>query len=188
VRGVVGIGALYRFAQANLFLNGLCRLSNVLRGKRLLGAVNVRTRLAGQLIGRLYGISDIAGYAFPISGWAPGSVEPELLAERLEKGFDWTSVQVWLDMARWSKGDGFDHAEAWKGTDIPLLVISGDLDHLMPPDDARAAYDASGSADRTLMELEPWSTGLHWGHLDLVSGMHAPEHVWRPVADWMGER
>jgi pimeloyl-ACP methyl ester carboxylesterase len=188
VRGVVGIGALFRFAQANRFLNGLCRISHVLRGKRILGNVNVRTRLAGQLLGRLYGITDIAGYAFPISGWAPGSVEPELLAERLEKGFDWTSVQVWLDMARWSFTDRFDFAEEWRQTDVPLLCISGDLDHLMPPADARAAFDESGSSDRTLLELEPWTTGLHWGHLDLISGTNAPTHVWTPILDWMGRR
>ncbi len=188
VRGVVGIGALYKFGQANRFLHWLCKLSTVTRGKRLLGNVSVRTRLAGQVLGRLYNITDVAGYAFPVSGWAPGSVEPELLAERLERGFDWTSGNVWLDMARWSASDRFDFGDDWRRTDVPLLVISGDLDHLMPPADARAAFDESGSRDKTLLELEPWTTGRHWGHLDLVSGRFAPEHLWTPLRAWLAER
>jgi hypothetical protein len=69
-----------------------------------------------------------------------------------------------------------------------LLVVSGDLDALMPPADARAAFDESGSADKTLIELEPWTTGLHWGHLDLISGIHAPEHCWEPIRSWMASR
>ncbi len=188
VRGVVGIGALYKFAQANRFLHWVCRASTVMRGKRLLGKVSVRTRLAGQVLGRLYNVSDIAGYAFPVSGWAPGSVEPELLAERLERGFDWTSGHVWLDMARWGSTDRFEFAEPWSRTDVPLLVVSGDLDHLMPPADARAAFDESGSRDKTLLELEPWTTGRHWGHLDLISGRAAPEHLWAPLRAWLESR
>jgi len=188
VRGVVGLGALFRFAQANKALNLLCRLSTTLRGQRVLGALTVRTRLAGQLLGRLYSISDVAGYAFPISGWAPGSIEPDLLAERLERGFDWTSLQVWLTMARWGSTGEFDYEVAWSKTDVPLLVVAGDLDHLMLPEDARVAYDVSGSSDRTLVVLDDYSTGHHWGHLDLIIGRAAPEHSWPLLRDWMQAR
>ena len=85
VRGVVGIGAIYHFAQHNRVVNWLTRASHLARARGVFGALSVRTRLAGRVMGRLYGISDIAGYAFPVSGWAPGSLEPELLAERLER-------------------------------------------------------------------------------------------------------
>lgn len=188
MRGVIGIGALFRFARANRALQLLCRLSDLTRVRPLLGAMNVRTRLAGKLLGQLYGISDIAGYAFPISGWAPGSIEPDLLAERLERGFDWTSMHVWMDMARWGTSGRFDYEEAWGQTRVPLLVIAGDLDHLMLPEDARAAYDLSGSPDRTLVLLDDYGTGVHWGHLDLVLGKHAPQHVWPLIRDWMRAR
>lgn len=188
MRGVVGIGALFRFAQANRTLHWLCRLSNLMKGRKLLGGLTVRTRLAGQIIGRLYGISDIAGYAFPVSGWAPDSIEPELLAERLEKGFDWTSLHVWLDMARWGATGAFDYEAAWKEEKVPVLVIAGDLDHLMPPDDAKVAYDLAGGADKTWMLLDPWHTGLHWGHLDLILGKAAPRWVWGPIDEWMSAR
>jgi pimeloyl-ACP methyl ester carboxylesterase len=191
MRGVVGIGAMFRFAQANRMLNALCQLSGVLRlgqSSPVLGALNVRTRLAGRLIARLYSITDVAGYAFPISGWAPGSVEPEILAERLERGFDWTSLHVWLEMARWGVDGTFDYEEAWRRTVVPLLVIAGDLDHLMLPEDARSAYDCSPGPDRTLRVLDDYTTGVHWGHIDLLLGRHAPDHVWPLVADWMRGR
>lgn len=188
-RGVVGIGALYSFAQANRTLKVLCQLSEVLKpASGVLGAMNVRTRLAGRLLGKLYGISDLAGYAFPISGWAPGSIEPDLLAERLEHGFDWTSLNVWMDMARWGASGQFEHDEAWGRTDTPLLVLAGDLDHLLPPGDARVAYERSGSKDKQFTVLDDYHTGHHWGHLDLISGTHAPRWVWEPVRAWMRER
>jgi hypothetical protein len=71
---------------------------------------------------------------------------------------------------------------------VPLLVIAGDPDHLMLPDDARVAYDLSGSTDRTLRIFDDYTTGLHWGHLDLVVGTEAPRHVWPLLRDWMVER
>ncbi len=194
--GMIGIGALYSFAQANRTLKALCQLSTLLgnagrlgqTSAGLVGALNVRMRLAGRLIGRLYSISDIAGYAFPISGWAPGSVEPEQLAERLERGFDWTSLNVWLEMARWGAGGTFDYDQEWGALDVPLLVVAGDLDHLMLPDDARVAYDRSGSTDKTWMLLDDYSTGHHWGHLDMISGKYARRWVWEPIASWIRAR
>lgn len=188
LRGVVGIGAIFRFAQANRTLNWLCKASAMMRGRSVLGGLSVRTRLAGQLLGRLYGISDIAGYTFPISGWAPGSIEPELLAERLERGFDWTSLNVWLDMAKWGASGAFEYEEAWRSTQVPLLVIAGDLDHLMPPEDAKVAHDLAGGPDRSWMLLDTWSTGLHWGHLDLIMGKDARRWVWEPTAAWLEAR
>ncbi len=196
VRGVVGLGAVYRFGQTNRVIGWLARASHFIAANRgfgvnprgALGALSVKTRFAGQVVGRLFSFIDAAGYALPVSGWAPGSIEPELLAERLERGFDWTSLHVWLDMSCWAAGDELDYEAAWRATDVPLLVITGDLDHFMPPADARAAFDESGSSDRELLNLEPWNTGSHWGHLDLVSGTAAPEQVWQPILAWLGER
>jgi pimeloyl-ACP methyl ester carboxylesterase len=190
VRGVVGIGAVFRFAQANRVLHWLCRASHLAAGSpgATLGPVSVRTRLAGRFLAKVHAVSDLAGYGLPVSGWAPGSIEPELLAERLDRGFDWTTLQVWLDMARWGSTGRFDFEDAWARVDVPLLVVAGDLDHLAPPADARSAFDASGSRDRKFVLLDDWSTGYHWGHLDLVLGKRAPVHAWPLLADWLAAR
>jgi pimeloyl-ACP methyl ester carboxylesterase len=187
VRGVVGIGALFRFAAANPALRALCHLTEALRVGPL-GKLQVRTRLAGRVLARLYSLSDIAGYALPVSGWAPGSIEEDVLAERLERGFDWTSAAVWFEMARWGARGRFAHEGAWKQCEVPVLVTAGDLDHLALPEEARLAYDLSGSRDRTWRAFGLEDTGHRWGHLDLVLGRHAPAHVWPFVADWLRAR
>ena len=51
---------------------------------------------------------------------------------------------------------------------VPLLVILGDFDHLVPPEDGRAAWERSGSEDKTLLLLDDFHHDVHWGHLDLV--------------------
>lgn len=185
--GVVGIGALYRFGQANWLLGLLARQSWENRAF-ILRHLTFRTRSLGWLLARLYAVSDIAGYTFPISGWWPGSVEPELLHERLVRGFDWTSARVWLEMGRWAATGTFDYDEAWRHTDVPLLVMAGDEDHLMPPDDARVAYDHSGSADKTLVVLNDYEHEVHWGHLDIILGRAAPRVVWPILEGWLRER
>ncbi len=186
--GVIGIGALFRFGQANPAMAMLTRATHALRELPIMGRFQVRTQLAGQLIGKLYGLSDATGYAVPLSGWWPGSLEPEILQERLRDGFDWTSVTVWQEMSRWAAEGRVDFEDAWTRTDLPLLVLLGDRDHLLPPQDGRAAYDLSGSQDKTLRIFDDWHDEVHWGHLDLVLGKKAPDHVWPVLAAWMAAR
>ena len=112
----------------------------------------------------------------------------EFLEERLKKGFDWSSLSVWHEMARFSADSGFDYDTDWQRSDLPLLVMAGDRDHLMPPEEARIAYERSGSTDKTFVELDDWSHGHHWGHLDLVLGRHAPAHSWPLLHEWMCRR
>lgn len=187
-RGVVGIAALYRFGQANPVIGALARATHAMRDLPIMGRFQVRTQMAGHLIARLYGLSDVTGYAVPLSGWWPGSIEPELLEERLREGFDWTSVTVWQEMSRWAAEGRFEYDEAWARTNVPLLVMLGDRDHLLPPDDGRVAYDRSGSADRTLHLFDDWNHEVHWGHLDLILGRYARKHVWPTLERWLKER
>ena len=184
-RGVVGIGGVYVFARQNPTLRTLARLTHA---SPSLGGLQIRTKVVGEIIGRLYGLSDTLGYGFPISGWWPGSVEPEILAERLSVGFDWTSLTVWNEMCRWSATGAFDYDAAWRALDVPLLVVLGDKDVLVPPDDGRLAFDRSGSRDKSLEIFDDFAHETHWGHLDLVLGRSAPAHVWPRVSSWMEAR
>jgi hypothetical protein len=56
------------------------------------------------------------------------------------------------------------------------------------PQDGRLAYDRSGSDDKTLMILDDYQHQAHWGHLDLILGRHARQHVWQTIHDWMHPR
>ena len=188
VRGIVGIGALYLFGQANPLVGTMARLSWAARDTVLMKRLQVRTKLAGHVIARLYGLADATGYAIPLSGWWPGSIEPELLEERILNGFDWTSINIWMEMSRWATTGRFDYDEAWSHTDVPLLVLLGDKDHLLPPADGRVAWERSGSHDKQVRIFDDWHDEVHWGHLDLILGRYAPRHVWPALESWMRER
>jgi polyhydroxyalkanoate synthase len=188
VAGIVHLAGVYSFASKNRTIRALAKAS--LAGEKLLIAnrVHVSTGWAGRVIGRLYGLADTAGFGFPLAGWAPGSVERDLLEERLRLGFDWTSLEVWLQMSRWALGERFAYADAFEKLDVPLLVMAGNADPLLHPEDAKKCFEGSGSRDKTFVELEPFEHEVHWGHLDLVLGKRAPDLVWPRIVGWLNAR
>jgi polyhydroxyalkanoate synthase subunit PhaC len=188
VSGLVHLAGVFSFARRNATLRALARLTLAAEPVLRAAPIRVGTGWAGDLIGRLYAISDIAGFGFPISGWTPGSMERELLAERLALGFDWTSTEVWLEMSRWATGAPFGYRAAFAELDVPLLVVAGDHDPLVTPGDARECFDCSGSRDKRLVVFDAFEHGVHWGHVDLILGREAPRVVWPVVVDWLVER
>ncbi len=186
--GVLGLAAIYGFGKGNPLIRAACEATHRLSQVPVLGSIQVRSRLLGRVMGKLYNVTDLAGYTVPLSGWWPGSVEPELLAERLEHGFDWTSLKVWQEMSRWASDGTFDYDDAWHTTDLPLFVGLGDKDHLLPPEDGQLAFTRSGSQDKTLVLFDDWHHGTHWGHLDIILGKDAPAQVWPTLHAWMAER
>ena len=64
----------------------------------------------------------------------------------------------------------------------------GDRDSMLFPEEGTAAYERSGSKDRTLKILDDRDGLTHWGHLDIVLGKQAPVHVWTFIHQWMAER
>jgi len=187
-RGVIGIGAVYRFGRTGPLLPALCRLTHRVPKAKALGRIQIHTGLSGKVLSRLFPLMNSAAYWAPMAGWWPGSIERELAAERMSEGFDWIPVRIWKEMSEWAATDTVPWDGAWRGTDVPVLVILGDKDSMQHPDDGRAAYDRSGSQDRTLKIFNDWDDGHHFGHLDLVLGCHAPEHVWPAIDAWMAER
>ncbi len=185
IAGLVSIAGVWTFATRNRFMRGIARIS--LRAERAVpfGRVAVRTRPMGHLIARRAGLSDwVCGWA-PFSGWTPGSVEHDLLRERVRKGFDWTSAAMWLQLARWARGEPFAYAEAFAELQRPVVFVAGDRDALLHPDDARTGFEASKSPDKELWVFERAQHGGHWGHLDLILGTRAPEIVWPRLCDWL---
>jgi pimeloyl-ACP methyl ester carboxylesterase len=183
--GLVHLAGIYTFATTNRTLRALGRLTLAWEPLLRLAPVRLHTRWSGDLIARLYAITDVMGYGAPIAGWAPESIERELLAERLVEGFDWTSVEVWLQMSRWAQGEPLSYREAFARTDVPLLVVVGDADPLVREQDARSCLAGSGSTDKELVVFDAFEHGGHWGHVDLILGRRAPEVVWPKLADWM---
>ncbi len=188
LRGLVHLAGVYTFATRNRTLRGIARLTLAAEPALRAAPLRMRTRWAGDLIARLYAVTDIAGYGAPIAGWVPDSMERELLEERLTLGFDWTSVEVWLQMSRWALGEPLQYRQAFAEVDVPLLVVVGDHDPLVRPADARNCFEGSGSTDKTLLLFDAFEHQVHWGHVDLILGRTAPEEVWPRLGAWLAER
>jgi polyhydroxyalkanoate synthase subunit PhaC len=187
-RGVIGLGAVFHFAQGNQFLRMICHITDQIFSSKRLGNLQVRTRVGGDFLSSIYGLVDIAGFIFPISGWWPDSIEHHILEERLQKGFDWTSFEVWKEMSKWATTQKFPYQQKWQQINIPLFVILGDCDHLLTPVDGRVAYDLSHSRDKELLLLNNLDHKRHWGHVDITIGKDALDYVWKPIGDWMLKR
>ncbi len=199
VAGVIGLAGLFRFGSNPAmralagFVGGLARLNPVLRGAADAGA-GVRVRAFGRFLANWWDAVDDLSAGFPLAGWVPGSTEPHVAQERVVRGFDWTGLNILLTMMRWAaegsfdREDGHDYGEAFAELDVPLLVIAGDRDRLLPPEDARPAYDLSQSTDKTWKLFSPVREEVHWGHLDIVLGKEAPRFVWPYIRDWILER
>jgi pimeloyl-ACP methyl ester carboxylesterase len=132
---------------------------------------------------------------FPIQVWYPGSIERDILTERIEKGFDRTSFTVFWLLVEWtssgklhSSDKSVDFEEQIAGLKIPILFVIGDRDYAVPVASVKEAHEKAASEDKTLKVFGGEAPGLHWGHCDLICGQHAPRIVWPYLLEWMQTR
>ena len=187
-RGVVGIAGLYRFGQAGWILPFVSRVTRKIPVNLNVGDVQVHTGLSGQILSRLFPLMDMAAYGMPIAGWWPGSVEPELAKERMRRGFDYIPVRVWQEMASWVEADMVPWDSGWRAARVPCFIMLGDRDSMLYPDEGQAAFHRAGGTDKELRIFDDQDGLTHWGHLDIVLGKKAPEHVWPALHDWLAHR
>lgn len=187
VRGVIHVGGLYTFAQHSRLLRGVARATVALHSF-IPGDVHVNVRGFGRMLGRRVRWVDRAWRFLPHSGWSGGSMEYAQLVERLDEGFDRSSLAVWKDMSRWAVAGGIDPAGRVSELQTPMLVVVGEGDDLAHPRDGKALFDACGSEDATFIMFCHRDHGYAPGHLDIILGQRAPEVVWPVLADWLDER
>lgn len=194
--GVVTIAGIFRFGanpatrRAGEFVEGLNRITPINKVLERMSS-GLRTRFLGRAIREKWEAADGLNGVFPLAGWVPGSTEPQVVQERLLRGFDWTGVNIFLTLMRWAADGGManeGYTDRFIALNVPLLVLAGDKDRLLPPADARPAYDLSRSQDKTYKLFSPVREEVHWGHLDIVLGKDAPRFVWPYVRDWLVER
>jgi polyhydroxyalkanoate synthase len=65
--------------------------------------------------------------------------------------------------------------------DMPLLLIIGERDHLVPPASTRPLLDAVSSTDKESREIRA-------GHIGLSVGSRAHRELWPGVAEWLATR
>jgi len=131
----------------------------------------------------------------PYKLWYPGSIDKEVLEERVLLGYDKTGFQVVKDMARWAGTGrlidsvyGYDFEENLKKNHLPALFLVGDKDEVVTPESMQPGFDLMPSPDKTWRMLNKSDDRVHWGHIDLTVGREAPNVVWPIVRDWIRER
>jgi len=129
----------------------------------------------------------------PIQLWYPGNMPEHLIPFRLKKGFDRTTYGVLKHLTRWARDQEMSswdrrvhYYEEWRrSSTLPLLVLAGNRDYLLPPSDAKKAYSDSPSLDKTFHVFSEREGGAPWGHVDLVQGKRAPQYVWSFIESWL---
>jgi len=89
---------------------------------------------------------------------------------------------------RFTSADGkIDYAQALGTLTTPLLVISGAVDRIAPPERVRHWMAASGSSDETYIEAGR-AAGMQedYGHLDLAFGDRAASEIHAQIIHWLG--
>jgi len=196
IAGVVTVAGMFHFG-ANPITRHIGRLVGMMADMdsplARIGA-SIKIRFLGKIVAERFDTAEALSESFPLAGWVPGSTEPHIVQERLLKGFDWTGVNIFLTMMRWAADGSIEatgtrnYARDFSALDIPLLVVAGDRDRMLPAADARPAYDLSVSGDKTFKLFSPIHEEVHWGHLDLVLGKRAPEYTWPYLLGWLLER
>lgn len=199
VAGVVSLAGVFLFGTGQpIFRHASAAYRRLARfvDPVLLLAPFVPVDIAGRLLMAGRKVVDHPRFAVsPLQVWYPGTIEPEILYERMTVAMDRTGAGVLRQMIEWAATGAFvgmhsrrDYAAAFADTELPLLVVAADQDKLCPPKDCKTAYDASRSRDKSYVEFGRQQGGGSWGHVDVICGERAPRHVWPVIADWIEQR
>lgn len=196
--GIVSIGGPFNMARGNFLLKTIAR-AGVTIEKLAPFPLPYPKAFYIDYIGKLAKsglfLMDNRYYRIPLQVWYPGSIERDILEERITKGFDRTGMNIVRFMFKWGAEGEFrglygdtDYAQHITELEIPILFIVGDMDHAVPLEAVRNAFDKAGSSDKILKIFDKETTGCHWGHIDLIVGETAPRHVWPYTLKWLRKR
>lgn len=194
--GLVTLSAVYSFAGQSRILKLLAVLGHTLAVPDRLQQQPFAVRAIGKKLSQFINLSDSPWMLklLPFQAWYPEGIERDILLQQIRIGWDISSLGVLSALiaigrrGRFLSRDGRDLLATMPDVDLPLLVVTADDDTLLPPVDARGAYDASRSSDKTLLTFGPDHGHSRFGHLDLIIGRDAPAQVWPVLADWLDQR
>lgn len=150
--------------------------------------------LVGGVLRRSLWYFDHPAAQTPFQIWLPRSIGREPLLAYLERGFDRTGFGVIEAMADWVITERYldpltesNYHDRMTNFPFPVLLVAGDRDQLVTPEDVRACADHLSSPRKTLKTFGPPDSFYHWGHVDLLLGDHAPLEVWTYLLEWIDE-
>jgi len=196
--GIISIGGPFHMAKGNFLLTHIAKAGVALEKLvpvHLLYPKAFYVDYIGAVARIGLFLMDSSLYKIPLQAWYPGSIERDILKERITKGFDRTGMNVVRFMFKWgaegklrSLFGNTDYEKRIRQLKAPILFVVGDKDYAAPLASVQAAYDQAGARDKTLKIFDKRSTKVHWGHIDLICGRNAPDHVWLYVLKWLRKR
>jgi len=86
-------------------------------------------------------------------------------------------------------GEGYSFTGNLWRIETPLLVLSGEVDRMVPPANAVAVFEAISSPDKSYGNCSvAEGHSIDYGHMDTVVGLHAEDEVFPLVEEWLRER
>jgi len=117
--------------------------------------------------------------------WMTGSMEEELIQDRVTRGFDRTSMAVIVELADWVNsgrlavpGVTDDLVRDFAKVTEPVLLVSSPDDAVVPPGLALRARAFPNATVRT-------HAVEGFGHCDIILGKRAPARIWNPILEWL---
>lgn len=192
IRGLVTFAGLYHVAG---LLTSLSRLAFRVAGGGLYGRPirqDVPVQLIGRTLDRLQLLMNSRAYrSVPLQSWHPTTMDKAVLRFLHREAYERASLGTVFALLYWGrKGhilgrDGHDFLADFERLTIPLFVIAGSRDYLVPARAAKPAFVRSQSPDKKYRCFDPADGGHHWGHVDLILGRDAPACVWPEVIEWL---
>lgn len=99
----------------------------------------------------------------------------------------WLNLGRYIETGRFGVGDGTEHVARLQQSPVPILMLGGGLDALVPAeivDSPRARTTAAGERACAILGKE---TGCEedYGHMDLLVGTRASEEVFPRIVEWI---
>lgn len=198
LKGIVSIAGPCHLGRGVPLLQGLAKplglLQRVLRVEDLLPDYFL-VDLIGLLASPLLDLIDHPRNRVLDHIWLPGSIERDVLLERIGLGFDRTGTAVIGIMVRWANSGEFhdanrerDFEQRLQAVGVPALFVTGDRDTAVPWTSVEGAFHNMRGPDKTWREFGKNRDGVSFGHCDLLCGREAPRVVWPVLAGWLKER
>jgi len=190
VAGVVTLGSPYRFTRGSMSLKLFSKVLLAFDRRVDLGHGALELKPLSEAMRIMRGFIESPLFPLPIRGFAPHSLEPNILGQHMALAMDTGSISVlrhlFMAAAEASAGghclgELTDFADEFEALDLPLLVIAGTKDDLAPPASVEPAYHRSRSTDKTYRCFPR-------GHIDLLAGRDCPQTIWPLVASWLSAR
>ncbi len=127
--------------------------------------------------------------------WDAGNMAPEVKRSVIESMVQKIAVLEWNQIKTISAAEGmprisggFNHYVNDRRIVTPAYLITGDRDWICAVDGVEWTRDQLKCPVRMAIFGKDYGNKTHYGHLDIVCGIHAPEETWPAAIDWISSR